>query len=411
MHYRWITLVSVLALCLGCGKGYQFNNPVDPACQDNSNSSACTTSSTQATSGGDSGSPTSGGTNTSTSSPSSNLSGTVYNFVNSFNVTPTGCSGVGKVQVFDNGSDLMIFFLATCSSRPHVYAYRASYAGVASTSPAMMTSDCNTGTTGITDFAADKGPDTYLLAYVCGVSSSSYVTKVMTVSKSVVAGLSATYETSTQAYPYQLAWNSSSNTFGLAGAGAFQRFNQSGGAAGGPVTLSDTAYPNVFQVVDGQWLMTDYNNKLTTISSSGAVGCNVDAGFTSSTLLFSGSDQVVEIWSDGSIAAQHIVPTTCLPTGAVSTTARLTNQGTAYKIRGGLLLSSSIGSTLFSNGKAVILATYSRSDPFTLYAENSVVGFSTNLSRAEYKTIQNKIYVTCAKDGVGYVTYSTESVP
>lgn len=412
-----ISVFLLACLALACSADYAFDNPVDPECKNKDNPSACTAttgSAGTATSSSGPGAPSGSETSTSsgTTTTTNAVAGSVYNFVNSFSVTPSGCSKVGKVQVFENGTELMIFVLATCSDRAHVYAYKASYAGVASSTPIMLTSDCNSGTTGINDFTVDKGPNNYLLAYVCKISSSSFVTKVATVSTTVNIGTSTTYETLSTAKGYRLAWNSSSNTFGLAKSGVFQRFNESGSTAGGPVTLN-SVYPKQFDVVDGQWLIVDYYYYATTISPSGTLGCdkvNTLAKFGGGLMAFHGTQKII-LMKDGYLASQDIVPSTCITIGDRSDYVKLTNIGNSLDIRSNSLLNSTIGALLFTNGKGLILATYPRLGTYKIHAENSVAGYTETMNSAEVKVIQSKLYVAYDKDGAGYVSYSNETVP
>jgi hypothetical protein len=419
---NFILSVCLSLATLSCGPtDREFSNPLDPKCKKKEDGSTKECYDPQAASAG---SP-SGTEIKSTVVTASTVPGATYNFVNSLNATPQGCSEVGKVQVFDNSTGLMVFVSAKCSDRTHVYALKTNFGGVANSSPVMMSTDCNTGSTGITSFAAEKGDSGYLLAYTCKTTSTSYVTKVAAITIDAVASMPITIETTSSDYNYQMAWNESARTYGLARMGRFQRINSAGATVGGPLSLSATYDVDQFVVDSGTWLIAQQSgnhndrSRFSTVSSSGVLGCNQvqprGYNYRGTFEIFSGLSKGVGFFNGG-LENYDINSTTCQISGDSSSTFKINQLEDAFtnygKTGGGsALLNSAIGSVLFTTRNALLFVTYPRSETFQILSEMSIAGFNTSLKHSTAKVIQNKVYISFVKDSIGYVVWSDESVP
>lgn len=406
--------IVLLAFALtSCKKDRVYDNPIDP----NKEEAKDTSGSTSSTSGS-TGSPT-GDENPVTPTESVVKPGTVYNFAKYFSVTPDGCGNTDNVAVFDSGTGLLILVKANCGTRNHVYLLKTNYEGTAEASPSLVTTDCNSGTTGVSSFAADKGNSGILLAYVCSLSSSSYQTKMVIIDLDGQIGTPSTYETSTGNRTYVMAWNSTANSFGLARSGVFQRFDGIGQTIGGPVPFSGYNEADRISTNKGNWYI--YSNCSTSIINQNAtLGCdnknfNFDlegrgcsGGFASGSETFIG----FKSYSSGTgtwVGQIAIDESGCLGVGDVEMSDDINNIA-AQNIHGSLNLNSEIGTFFISDYSKLMMVTYPRVGSFNVYAVSSISGF-TELSVARFTLIQKKIYAAFAKDDVGYVSYSTEETP
>ncbi len=339
--------------------------------------------------------------------------GTSFDFSNTFSVTPAGCTQAKRVRVFDTGSDLMVFINVLCSDRHQVYSIGLNYDGVQTRAPALLTSDCNTGTDGVTDFEVDQGTNGYLLLYVCKTASSSYRAKVVPVGSNGSAGTSVLYETLTSGDEYyHVSWNSTGSTYGVIRPSQFQRFNESGSTVGGAITVgsSDEAELPVF---GDKWFAVyryDGNTGCSKVASNGVLQCNnvsLGSSYSYYYRLLNDSTAIKADSNYNRIYRLSFNSSTCAISDE-SALASLTNVNIS-KVFNAISINSSIGALLYSTNKnQLIMVTFPKSGSFVTYSESGVASFAT-LNSARMKIIHNKIYVAFDKDGVGYVTYSAEN--
>ncbi|RYZ81034.1 MAG: hypothetical protein EOP04_24760, partial [Proteobacteria bacterium] len=291
-----ITITLILAIVINlvaCGSDRTFDNPADPESKNHGAYSDTTTSSGGSTNGASpentttgSGSGAGSPTGTETSSGINKIAegapvGSTYNFANSFSVTPSGCTEVKGVKVFENLTGMLIFVAANCGARTHVYSYKASFAGVAETAPLLVTNSCNAGSVGVKYFDVDKSDDSYLLSYVCQSAASTFTTYAVTIDTSGSAGTAQTIESS-QDKNYNVVWNDVAGVFGLIREGRLQRINKSAIAVGGPIGIGGNQSYNFqissVKVFSGSWYVFHFDDALapviSRVSDQGTLTCN-----------------------------------------------------------------------------------------------------------------------------------------
>jgi hypothetical protein len=394
-------VIATLSMILGsCGSDRKFNNPDDP---DNTKTG---------TTGGQNEPADDETTNPDASAPQcltsacSPPSGSVYNFSKSFAVGATGCSNIQKVRTFDTSTGLIIFFSANCGTRNHVYSTLSDYAGNGQTTPVLLSTDCNSGSTGVKSYTIDKGTTGFLMAYECNPSSGSYTTRIVAINSGGSPTAVSTYESLTTSKTYIMAWNATASTFGLARAGQFQRYNESAVAVGGPIaTNSQTLYQNF--VSGGSWYIINsiYNALCSKVSAAGSLLCN---GITMTGTSRPGgavSSTFVNDSSSSSFNTYTINTTNC--TATIDADLMKTSNSIIGSF-GALQVSTNISAYLFKSPNSLIFTTFT---PTQIYSENAVAGYTTSMGDAEAKVINTKVYVSYDKDGTGFVSYSAESVP
>lgn len=416
-------LIAVLALGLLCGCAkteHKFDNPKDPnsdvaggggAASDKDPATGASTNTN------DSGAPApdgnSGASDTGTGACLTGAcnppAGSVYDFANSFSVTPSGCTNIAQVRVFDTGSKLLVFLRANCGSRDSVYSFETSYAGENIAPPALITSDC--AGTGVTSYDIDRGATGYLMVYECKTGGYSYTTRVVPVAVDGSAGTAAVYESGSSSRAYRIAWNSGANAFGVARAGQFQRFGENGATIGGPISVNGGGYSltGLF-VASSFWFVLNGGSSAfcSKINSSGSLQCNAvymsGSGVPSGTLA---SQSRFISWNSGDFNTYTINATDCTGTEDF---AGLRPENTISKGFQGLEIDASVSGHLYKTANSLIFAAF---DPAgsAIYSENSVTGYSSSLESAEARAIQGKVYVAYDRDGGGYVSYSTQTLP
>jgi len=352
-------------------------------------------------------------------------SGTVFDFNNTFSITPSGCT-VSGANSFDTGTDLRHFVLANCGARSSVYTFKTSYVGTGATTPVNLSSDCASGVTGVRSFNVDKGASSYLVLYVCNPSGGTTSTKVLALADDGTPGTVREYETM-ETGGYQMAWNSTAGTYGVTKTGRFQRFNESGIAAGGSIVIANNNKGSF--VSNGNWIViADKGSGLgcSKISSSGTLQCD-QAVVTSDSRYFGGgltgsSPRVIGVDSYGRWGSYSINLASCVGTldfDYVTATNEPVVFSSLYgafyisnyrKGYGAPALSETIGTYLYKSSESLIFATFDLAGS-KIYSEAAVTGYRTALNTASIKIIQNKLYVAYDKDGGGYVSYSTQAVP
>jgi len=392
-----------------------FNNPVDPNKDDK-------------------GSPSPATDKTSTSSTESSTSscllgtcnppvGSVYDFANSFTITPSGCTGANEPHIFDNGSGLTIFILANCGQRNAVYFFNTAYNGTSPTNPASATLDCNSGTTGVMQYSVDQGSSGFLLIYKCNQTSGSYVAKTVTIASDGTVGTPTLYESTNSSYSYSVTWNSSAAAFGVTRYGQFQRYSSTGSQLGGPISLGTVNNGTIGAAIvsGGYWMIiaADPENNYSycsKINSSGTLQCNqvqIGSGgyaFSEVYSFLNGASSLKVVDSYRGISDHSLSVSDCTATSDFNTLDPTNNIKDSTYIQSALALSSTIAAAAYKTTNSLIVTTYDINGS-AIYSENSVAGYSTSLNSWEIKSIQNKIYVAYDKDGSGYVSYSTQAVP
>jgi hypothetical protein len=398
-------LPLAIALASACGGDRKFNNPNDPngtaeGGKDSGTSDDPTGSGPDGAGAG--ATPGAGGTClTGTCAPAA---GTVFDFANAFKVTPTGCTGVGAVRLFDTGTDLRFFLQANCGQRNAVYTFTTTYTGANAANLALASADCNSAT-GTTGFAVDQGAAGYLVAYECKNGGSSYETRVVAVDATGSVGTSAVYETGTTSRSYFMAWNGTANAFGLARDGQFQRYASGGSAIGGPVAHAITGLGSAF-AAGGAWYLMNYY-LCSRVNTSGALECNgIQSSVNGRKVLLDPAGPSVVSAESGRFATATVNPATCALT---SDSSEVTPSNALDTALGALSLNGTYGAFTFKTQKSLVVTTFAKGDG-AIQSEASVAGYASALGAADTKVIQGKIYVAYDKDGDAFASYSTQSV-
>ena len=419
--------------CRDSGSSHSFNNPADPdnqpkAAPDRNSSVIPVTISTTSTATGTATSSSAGisipskpaGSSTSATSTQTAAcltgtcappSGTVFDFANTFSITPTGCSGVSQVNMFDTGSGLLFFLRANCGMRYGIYSFTTSYSGGSMSSLNNIASDCLT-TAGAPLYTVAPGASGYLAAYECQQSTSSFTTSVVPVSASGVAGTPSLYETNSSSTRHSLAWNGVANAFGIAGYNKFQRLTAAGATVAGPIA-SGSANARFTMVSGGTWYIVSQQNDGTycsSVNSSGALQCNavrIDGGGALS-VLPGPSNLTFAI--DPYISINVISSSDCTSSN-VADMIRTSNS--LHSMLSTVALAGNYAAVAFSSSlntaNALVVATLDQSK-LNVPSEASVTSYSTSLGGAKLAVVQNKLYLAYDKDGGGYVSYSTQTV-
>ncbi len=397
----YLLLVFFTVGCEDLAEKRKFENPNDPKAEkaNASKTSSQNDPTTNTTTTGNPGAPN-GQENTSQNEEDFEVKGS-FNFSHVISVTPEGCSEVKKIKFFDNNSDLMVFVQTKCSTRQHVYAVTMTYSGETTSTPKLITSDCNTGS-GIIGFDVDKGSSNYLMSYACQDDDATF--KIIPISLDGIPGISK--EVSTMG---RIAWNDEAKAFGFAGYPlGLQRFDEHGETIGGPIEAR-TASLSQFSVFDGEWLVySESQGYSMTINQSGAIKCK-DGPIANYRAVFLSKDLFLEF----SIGVQGIYTysfdgTTCKDVKRRGDVV-YASFGSVFN---GIMLDETMAVALYetnsSTNKSLTVTTIDISSG-SLYADSSVAGFST-LNFAEVRAIDNKIYVGYDKNGEGFISYSEESI-
>lgn len=349
--------------------------------------------------------------------------GAVYNFSNTFAVTPSGCSAVDKVEVFGRDSRLVIFVKANCGSRSHVYSYQASYAGISQSSPVLISGSCNSGSVGVKNFAVDQGNAGFLLAYTCQPSSGSVVTYVAPLDGDGQAAAAVTVETG-HSENYAMLWNADAGVYGLARSGYFQRYTEAGVAVGGPISLAAGTILDA-RIFSSSWYFYSQSpqtlpfaskvNKQGTLDCAGAyrndTGYNVFLPLSENMFLSFSPN------SNGGYGAgvnrRPMSAGDCSP-GLSDLSKSIQPKNYSYSDNLAfqtLSLSSGMSALLYKTRSSLMLMTVPVIDTFEIYGESSVAGFTSSLNHASARTIDGRIYVAYDKDGAGYISYGSEAIP
>ncbi len=429
------TLARSIIVCLtfmmglaACGQGQEapkdraFDNPSDPAHEqpapepDSARIPAKPKDAATAGGGTDSKDPASAAKNkglclTGRCAPAA---GSEFNFATTVAVTPDTCGSISNLKAFENGNNLIVFFVGTCFG---ITQLRSTLVRDMTTpTDSVIISDC--GKT-VSSVAVEAGSAGYLAAYSCDsyYSSNGYVpgtVRAVPVKADGSRGSAQIVDiNSSYSDPLILKWNGPAASYMLARAGWAQRLSETGATVGGPVTLPSKSNVQQMAAVNGSWILMQ-ENYCNRVSSAGVLECNqvpTNGGVKS---IF-GSDKALKItnqsYSQSSIAVVDFAPSTC-QLGTVQSSDTFINQGdSSFYVYGGLSLSAQLGVALVKSQDSLFVAAFAnQTDRMQVYAESSVTA-AADVSSADILKAQGKLAVSFVKKGMGYVAKSVESIP
>jgi hypothetical protein len=437
-------LIFLAGLSVGCSETRTFDNPIDPNCKDDrarpSTQKINCPGNTAGVSAG-SGAEGDGAESIQDSGVGAKNDTRGLHFVNAFDVSPPGCSDINGVRVLENGSDLMVFILASCGGLPTaVFAVRTSFAGEFIDSR-KISLDCDDKGP-VSRIAADHGGTRHFVVYACDRLGSSE-TYAVSVDQNGVAGQIQTvekYPGPREIFTLDILWNEVALSFGFIHNNTFQRYSESGSKIGSPAKFGDGNYidpPQVStststpavraQVFDGGWTIVARSG---TGSNSGKPACAIidTAGFLQLKQVAIGlSTDVVDyayILSPEllifvnryrqSISEYQFNSSTCMPTKYPPIEISVTDSqvlGFGFRFFRALPISSrEAGALYFSQENSLILAIMPRSGEFKILNELNIASFQ-QLHSADMKIIQNRLYVSYDQDGRGFIAQSNEIDP
>lgn len=345
------------------------------------------------------------------------IAGSEFNFATTVAVTPDACSAISDLKVFENGNNLIAFFIGTCFGVTQLRS--ALVRDMATPVDSMIISDCGKS---VRNIAVEAGPAGYLVAYSCDSYYSANYTYFPGTLRAVPVkadGSRGTAQTIDNNYYYysdllSLKWNGPAAAYMLARAGWAQRLSESGAMVGGPVTLPSKTNVQQLVAIDGSWILMqeDYCNR---VSTGGVLECN-QVPTKGGVKAILGSDKafkttVSQSWGQTSVAVVDFSASTCNLGAVLSVDSLGENGGSILMVYGGLSLSADLGVALAKGNDSLYVSAFAkRPDRMQVFADSPVAA-AADVSSANILKAQGKLAVSFVKKGTGFVAKSVESIP
>jgi hypothetical protein len=344
-----------------------------------------------------------------------------YSFKAKADLTPPYCS-LSQLKVFDAGQGLVAVYLADCLEGSQLYLRLLAYDGAALGPELVLSGPCHAYFKGVSAFSADMSGEKLFVAYSC--SSSETHTLISDPRGEFMIRGKITYS-----YSYQpalrVAWNSSSESFGLFLDGKLYRFSEDGVQNGGgtAVALSSSADIHQFTVLEGAWYIGSskttssssywsYSKSEPTVSSyfsrvsSGGLPL-VDSYQVEAVrpMLVSSSRVLAVLKNRLKIAAFN--PRTC----AMGPLQDMESGGSFShdEILSPVALAEGYGAALTRSSGALTLLVFQTELSGGLLSRIAVAD-GLFFSGTELKVIKNRIYVAYVRESKGYLTFAQEEI-
>jgi len=325
---------------------------------------------------------------------------------------PANCT-VSEATALPTGSGILALMVANCGGQVQAYSSLLDASGTPVGAPVPVSTSCIAKDAAVSSLVAEAGSGGFAVSFICGTSrysNDSGVSFLDSAGRVITSFLFLDSDYVNRSSPALLAWNPATSTYGVALHTVFRRYTPRGVKVDADLKLPNShGYPRVLRSGKGYWTVisgSDWSTPYCSrIGSTGTLDINDIA-------LAQPSGQGVTIDQSDSIATASSSIATFSPVACALTskwaTGNLNDQVKTYY--GSTPFGSRYLAQLYTNDRAVVSIAFMDLVLGTVLSTSGVTN-ATQVNHVSAFALNQKMYVTVAKDNDAVVVISDQAIP